>query len=299
MVVVQRVASGDSIGSVGAVKLGAMSYTHVVQPGSKVDLGRIDSSFDSGLDKESAATQLEELGKELESLQELLYAAGQNGLLIVVQGRDTAGKDGSIKRLLEYTNVQSCTVAAFKVPTPIELAHDFLWRVHSKVPAKGAVTIFNRSHYEDVLVVRVHDLVPKPVWAARYDTINGFEKLLADSGCIVLKFMLHISKEEQEQRLLAREQDVEKSWKLAVRDWKERELWDDYTRAYEDALEKCSTKEAPWHIVSADKKWFRDLAMIEAVVKALRPYKDQWLGKLEEIGVQAKAELAEYRSSVR
>jgi PPK2 family polyphosphate:nucleotide phosphotransferase len=185
-------------------------------------------------------------------------------------------------------------VAAFKVPTPIEAAHDFLWRIHQQTPAKGETVIFNRSHYEDVLVTRVHDFVPKDVWKERYETINEFEESLVESGTIVLKFFLYICKDEQKQRLLERQQDPRKAWKLSVGDWKERELWDDYIEAYEDAISKCSTKDAPWHIVPANEKWFRDLAVVEAIHDALKPYEDDWKAKLDKIGVKAKAEIDAY-----
>lgn len=274
-----------------------MDYAMRIQQGSDVDLSQIDPAFHAGLDKEEAKELTRKLGEEMAELQELLFAVGQNGLLIVFQGRDTAGKDGAINRILEFVNVQSTKVYPFKVPTSVELAHDFLWRVHQKAPAKGDIAIFNRSHYEDVLVVRVHELVPDAVWRSRYERINEFERLLADSGTIIVKFMLHISKEEQEERLLAREQDERKAWKLSVNDWKERELWDDYTKAYEEALSRCNADYAPWHIVPANKKWFRDLAVAQAIVEALRPYREPWMRRLAEIGEKAKAELAEYRSN--
>src|SRR5262245_2554977 len=188
-------------------------------------------------------------------------------------------------------------VASFKVPTEKELAHDFLWRVHQHTPAKGEITIFNRSHYEDVLVTRVHHLTPQRVWRARYDHINAFEKLLADSGALILKFYLHISKEEQEERLLEREQDRTKYWKLSVGDWKERAYWNAYTRAYEDAINRCSAPRAPWFIVPADKKWFRNLAVAEAIVAALKPFEKQWLKKLDDVGRREKALIEEFRNA--
>jgi len=266
-----------------------------MHPGDSVNLSKIDPADDCGLDREKAEQRCVELGNELTDLQELLYAAGKHGLLIVLQGRDTAGKDGTIRHLLKYMNAQGSAIAPFKVPTPKELAHDFLWRVHQVTPGRGETVIFNRSHYEDVLVVRVHDLAPNDVWKARYDHINKFEQLLVDSNIIVVKFMLHISKDEQEQRLIEREQDAEKAWKLSVGDWRERELWDQYTEAYEDALEKCN-KPCPWHVVPADKKWFRNLAVTETLVETLRPYKQGWKDHLAEIGVKAKAELELYRN---
>ncbi len=217
---------------------------------------------------------------------------------MVFQGRDAAGKDGAINKVLEYVNVQSCRATYFKVPTAEEIAHDFLWRVHKQTPELGGITLFNRSHYEDVLVVRVHDLVSQPVWERRYDQINAFEELVASANTVILKFYLHISKEEQEQRLLAREQDPIKAWKLNAGDWKERELWDEYTEAYEDALSKCSTDVAPWQIIPANRKWFRDLAVAEAIRDALLPFRQGWDDHMEVVGQKAKAELAEYRNSL-
>lgn len=279
-----------------ATKLSLMPLTKRIEPGKPVELSKIDPDDDAGLSKEEAEERTRALGEELTELQELLFAAGQHGLLIVLQGRDTAGKDGTIRHLLNYMNAQGTAIAPFKVPTPKEIAHDFLWRVHQVTPGRGESVIFNRSHYEDVLVVRVHDIAPKEVWSKRYEHINRFERLLTDSNTIVLKFMLHISKEEQEERLLAREQETEKAWKLAVRDWQEREFWDAYTEAYEDALAKCSTEHAPWHVVPADKKWFRNLAITETIVEALRPYRNGWMDRLEAIGEKAKAELAAFRA---
>jgi PPK2 family polyphosphate:nucleotide phosphotransferase len=229
-------------------------------------------------------------------LFDLLFYAGKHSLLIVLQGRDTSGKDGTIRSLLSYSNAQSCRVIPFKVPTPEEVAHDFLWRVHQQTPGRGSIAIFNRSHYEDVLVARVHKLVPDPVWKRRYDHIDNFERLLLDADTILLKFYLHISRDEQEQRLLEREKETEKAWKLNVGDWKERELWDDYTRAYEDALNKCASPDAPWYVIPANHKWFRNLAVTEAVVTALQPYRKEWLAHLDRIGAAAKAELEAYRA---
>jgi PPK2 family polyphosphate:nucleotide phosphotransferase len=272
-----------------------MAYAHRVE--EKIDLAKIDSRKDGGLTEDEAKLKTAELGEKLEELQELLYAAGTHSLLIVLQGRDTAGKDGAIKKLSQFVNVLGVQVTGFKVPTPEEAAHDFLWRVHKHAPAKGQIAIFNRSHYEDVLVVRVHGYAPKEVWSKRYDQINEFEQLLARNDTIVVKFCLHISKEEQEERLLAREQAPEKAWKLGVGDWKEREFWDDYTEAYSDALTKCSPKHAPWYVISAEHKWFRDLAIMETLVDALEPYEKGWKERLAEMGKKAKAELEEYRRS--
>jgi len=274
-----------------------MPYAHVVKPGSKVKLADIDPSYHDGLSEEEALTKIQEIGSRLSGLQELLYASHVNSLLIVLQGRDTSGKDGSIRRILSYSNVQSTRVIPFKVPTELEASHDFLWRIHSAAPGKGDLTIFNRSHYEDVVVVRVHELAPKHVWKKRYDQINDFEELLMENGTIVLKFYLHISKDEQKQRLLAREADPKKYWKLEVGDWKERELWGEYTDAYEDALEKCSTDHAPWRIVPANHKWFRDLAIAEAIEHALKPHESAWMESLKERGEREKKAIDEYRKN--
>jgi PPK2 family polyphosphate:nucleotide phosphotransferase len=273
-----------------------MNYAHRIDGKKRVHLKEYDPEERRGLTKEEAQEKTEELSRELNELDDLLFAAGQQSMLIILQGRDTSGKDGAIRHLLNIVNVQSCRVVPFKVPTPIELAHDFLWRIHAETPPRGAMHIFNRSHYEDVLVVRVHNLVPEAVWRKRYDHINAFERLLVDSGTILLKFYLHISKEEQEKRLLEREKETEKAWKLSVGDWKERELWDRYTEAYEEALTRCSSPEIPWHIVPANNKWFRDLAITEQVVEALRPYRKPWMEHLSKIGETAKRELMEYRA---
>jgi PPK2 family polyphosphate:nucleotide phosphotransferase len=272
-----------------------MAYAYIVKPDSSVSLNDFDPAEHGGLKKEEAEALHAELGKKVEDLQELMYAASKNSLLIVLQGIDTSGKDGSVRSILNYVNVQSCRVESFKQPTPLEASHDFLWRIHAKAPGAGGMTIFNRSHYEDVLVVRVHDLVPKSIWKRRYEQINQFEQMLADSGTIILKFFLHISKDEQQARLLAREDDADKSWKLSVADWSERELWKEYEKAYADALEKCSTNVAPWHVIPANHKWFRDLAIMQAIERAMKPYKEEWHDHLKKIGVERKKELEAYR----
>jgi PPK2 family polyphosphate:nucleotide phosphotransferase len=270
----------------------------VVACGQKVDLADISTKAPKDLDKEQSEKDLQELVAELGELEDLLYYAGKQSVLIVLQGMDTSGKDGTIRFLLDGFNGQSNRVASFKVPTPEELAHDFLWRVHQETPGKGELVIFNRSHYEDVLVVRVHDFVPREVWSKRYQHIRNFEQNLLDSNTIILKFFLHISKDEQEERLLAREQEVEKAWKLSAGDWKERQFWNDYQSAYADALSECGTKSAPWIVVPADQKWYRNLVVAQAVADALRPYKASWLASLEKVGNEAKAELAEYKASL-
>jgi PPK2 family polyphosphate:nucleotide phosphotransferase len=239
--------------------------------------------------------KLAELSKELEDLQELLYAAGEKALLVVLQGRDTAGKDGTLAAIAGAMNPVGTRVASFKVPSPEEVRHDFLWRIHQQVPEKGQVVFFNRSHYEDVLVVRVHGLAPKAVWERRFAHINHFEQLLHDSGVIVVKFYLHISKDEQKERLLSREEEPEKAWKLNPGDWEERKLWDDYTEAYQDALGKCASEQAPWYIVPADQKWYRNVVIAETLVDILKPYRASWEKKLAEIGKTQKAAIQAMR----
>jgi PPK2 family polyphosphate:nucleotide phosphotransferase len=216
---------------------------------------------------------------------------------VVLQGMDAAGKDGAIKHVVGALNPRGVHVVSFGVPTPEEREHDFLWRVHRHAPRLGEFSIFNRSHYEDVLVARVHDLVPKAVWKERFDHINGFEELLAEHGTILLKFFLHISKKEQEKRLLEREKDPSTAWKLNVNDWKERERWGEYTDAYEDAMERCSTRFAPWYVVPADAKWYRNLVIAEAIVEAMRPHEKAWIEKLDADGAEGRRELAEYRKA--
>jgi PPK2 family polyphosphate:nucleotide phosphotransferase len=272
-----------------------MGYAHRVKGKHKIRLKDFDPGEDAGLKPREAEQKTARLLEELSELQELLYAARQQSVLVILQGRDTSGKDGTIRHVAGPLDSQGCTVASFKVPTEEELAHDYLWRVHARTPPAGHIQIFNRSHYEDVLVARVHKLVPKKVWRSRYEHINAFERLLADSSTIILKFYLHISKEEQERRLLKREKDAIKAWKLSVGDWKEREYWDDYTGAYEDALNRCSTAYAPWYVVPADKKWFRNLAVAETLRDALTPYREGWVERLEEVGRGARKEIEEYR----
>jgi PPK2 family polyphosphate:nucleotide phosphotransferase len=274
-----------------------MPYAHKIAPGKKVKLADYDPADTAGLDKEAGKGRFAELNAELDGLQEQLYAAGAQAVLIVLQGMDTAGKDGAIRHVLQNVDPQGCRVESFKVPTEEELAHDFLWRVHKVAPRRGMIGVFNRSHYEDVLVVRVHNLVPKHVWRARYEQINGFEALLAANHTIILKFFLHISQGEQEQRLLEREQDVTKAWKLSAGDWQERKLWDEYQAAYEDALAKCSTEAAPWYIVPANKKWFRDLAVSEVLVDTLRTHQPAWRAALDTMAQERLAELKRMRAS--
>ena len=272
-----------------------MGYAHQVTGRRKIKLKDFDPDDDDGLERAEAEEKSAQLIAQLVELQELLYAARQTSVLIVLQGRDTSGKDGAIGHVTGPLNAQGCDVASFKVPTEEELAHDFLWRVHAQTPARGHIRIFNRSHYEDVLVARVRKLVPEQVWRARYEHINHFEQLLADADTVILKFYLHISKAEQEKRLLEREQDRTKFWKLSVGDWQEREYWNAYTKAYEDAINRCSTASAPWHIVPANKKWFRNLAVAEAIVEALKPYRKKWLERLDKLGQEEMAKITAFR----
>jgi PPK2 family polyphosphate:nucleotide phosphotransferase len=272
-----------------------MGYAYRLDGSRRIKLKDFNPGADGGLRREEAEAKLAQLSAELTELQELLYAASQTAVLIVLQGRDTSGKDGTIRAVMGPLNSLGCEVASFKVPTAPELAHDFLWRIHAHTPARGEIKIFNRSHYEDVLVARVHRLAPARVWRARYEHINGFERLLADAHTVILKFYLHISEAEQEERLRAREQDAAKFWKLSVGDWQEREHWNAYTAAYEDALNRCSAPHAPWFIVPANKKWFRNLAVAEAVVESLKPYRRSWRRSLEEVGRRELAKIAEFR----
>src|SRR5919108_770408 len=263
--------------------------------GAKVRLDDISTRPPKKTQKAEAHARFDELNDELFTLQDLMWGAKTHSLLIVLQGRDGAGKDGTVKHVVGGLNPRGVSVISFGVPSEEELRHDFLWRVHLRTPRLGEVSIFNRSHYEDVLVVRVHDLVKKSVWKARYAHINDFESVLAEQGCIILKFFLHISPEEQEQRLLAREKDPIDAWKLNVQDWKDRELWEDFTEAYEDALSQCAAPHAPWIVVPADAKWFRNFAVADAVTRALRPYRKKWMETLEEEGKVRRAELSAWR----
>jgi PPK2 family polyphosphate:nucleotide phosphotransferase len=243
---------------------------YLVKPGKKVKLSKLDTS-DKGKFKDKAEAQeaSEKNLHKLKDLQDVLYAQAQHALLIVLQAMDAGGKDGTIDHVFSGVNPQGCQVTSFKAPTPLELSHDYLWRIHHAAPARGMIGIFNRSHYESVLVERVKDLVPKHVWQKRYDHINEFERLLADEGTVILKFFLHISEDEQKQRLEARLHDPAKNWKFDAKDLEERRHWDAYIEAYEDALEKCSTEYAPWYIVPADHKWYRNWVISDTIVRTL------------------------------
>ena len=243
-----------------------------IKPGSAVDLSTFDPNDKSlfPMDKTEGKAHLLKLNEELEALQELLYAEGKHKLLIVLQAMDTGGKDGTIRHVFEGVNTQGVKVASFKVPTEEELAHDYLWRVHKHTPGKGEIVIFNRSHYEDVLVVRVHKLVPEEVWSRRYEHIRAFEGTLADEGTTILKFYLHIDLDEQKERLQARLDEPHKNWKFSKGDLEERKLWDQYMAAFEDALGKTSTEDAPWYVIPANRKWYRNLVISSIIIDKLK-----------------------------
>jgi PPK2 family polyphosphate:nucleotide phosphotransferase len=241
-----------------------------IEPGKKVDLSHWPTDETSPFkDKEQAKPAIKKNLNRLIELQELLYASGSHSVLIVLQAMDAGGKDGAISHVFSGVNPQGCNVTSFKVPSHLELAHDYLWRYHMACPLKGMMEIFNRSHYESVLVERVHKLVPKDVWSRRFDQINQFERMLTAENTLILKFFLHISKAEQKKRLEARLEDKTKHWKFNPLDLAERKRWDDYTEAFEDALRYCSTEESPWHVVPSDHKWFRNWVLSDTIVRAM------------------------------
>ena len=257
---------------------GYMEIPFMVKPGMNVNLQDNDKlckhefspEYTANYEKKGETKKpLKKLHKRMLKLQELLYAESQRALLIILQGMDTCGKDGTIRKVMAGVNVQGCDVVNFKVPTVDELRRDFLWRAHKVVPHKGKIGIFNRSHYEDVLVVRVHELVPAAVWQQRYQQINDFERMLVENGTVVLKFFLNISKDEQKERLESRINDPLKHWKITDADIRERAYWDDYMQAYEAVLQNCSTDYAPWFIIPANKKWYRNIVITERIVETL------------------------------
>jgi len=247
-----------------------------IAPGSKVRLETVDANATHGRAKARATGQLQKGLDRLTDLQDRLWAESKHPVLIVLQGIDAAGKDGTVRHVMTAFNPMGCLVTSWKAPTPIELAHDYLWRIHQRTPGKGEISIFNRSHYEDVLVVRVHELVPKDVWSKRYDQINEFERLLTTSGTTILKFFLWIDRDEQRARFQARLDDPDKRWKFRVRDLEERKLWDSYVAAFEDMLERCSTADAPWYLVPSNRKWFRNLAVADIVADVLDDLKPEY-----------------------
>ena len=275
-----------------------MQLAWKVDEGSKVKLKKYDpDAVEKHLDRTLIAAEMETLSEELGELQQLLAAAQYHSLLIVLQGMDTSGKDGTIRHVMAHVNPLGCEVRSFKGPTTRDRTHDFLWRVHRVVPGRGMISIFNRSHYEDVLVVRVHDLVPEKVWRRRYAAINHFEHLLSQNDTIILKFYLHISNDEQERRLLARQEEQTKAWKLSSADWAERNYWDAYQEAYGEALARCSTEEAPWYIVPANHKWYRDVLVARTLVSTLRPYKKEWEAQLVARGERELARIGQVQQA--
>jgi len=267
-----------------------MKHPIPVTPGSEVHLGDFDADDTGGIQSKKDA--LKELDENIEALADLsyrLYAESRRSLLLVLQGMDTAGKDGTIRHVMRGFNPQNCQVTSFKQPSIEELNHDFLWRISRALPRKGCVGIFNRSHYEDVLIVRVHQLVPEEEWKSRYERINAFEKLVTSGGTTLIKMFLHIGKEEQRKRLQARLDDPKKHWKFSRDDLKERGFWHDYQRAYEDALTRCSAKHAPWHVVPANRRWYRNLLVsriLRATLEQMDPHfpapEEDWEGVVVE-----------------
>jgi PPK2 family polyphosphate:nucleotide phosphotransferase len=256
-----------------------------VPPGTRIPLGDEDARLpdDAVPAKSDLRDELDRLTARLDALQRALHAEGSRALLVVLQGRDASGKDGTLRKVFGPLNPFGVTATSFKVPTDLELRHDFLWRVHAAAPARGAIGIFNRSHYEDVLVVRVRGLAPESVWRPRYEQINLFERILVENGTVILKFMLHISRREQQERLLARLEDPEKYWKFNAGDLKERELWDEYTVAYQEMLQRTSTPLAPWYLVPADGKRVRDVMVARVVTDTLEHMNPRYPGPPPEL----------------
>ncbi|MGI9017727.1 MAG: polyphosphate kinase 2 family protein [Euzebya sp.] len=260
--------------------------THRIDPGAQVDLASIDTRNTAAWegDKDQGKLLVQELNASLEALQEQLYAQGTHRVLVVLQATDTGGKDSTIKHVFNGVNPQGVKVASFKRPTEQELAHDYLWRVHSQVPGNGQITIFNRSHYEDVLVVRVHDLVPESRWRRRYHHIREFEELLSDEGTRIVKFFLHISKDEQAQRLQDRLESPHKHWKFERGDLVERARWDEYQAAFTEAIQQTTTDRSPWYIVPADRKWYRNMVISQVLVNLLDSLDLRWPEPEEGLG---------------
>ena len=248
---------------------------YLVSGKNKIHLKDFDPNDSSEFNgkKKAGEEALIEINKEIETLQEQMFAEGKRRLIVLVQAMDTAGKDGIIRHVFEGVNPSGVRVAAFKAPSAVELSHDYLWRVHAQTPGKGEIVIFNRSHYEDVLVVRVRNLAPKEVWSKRYDHIKNFEKILTDEGTTILKLFLNIDLQEQAQRFLARVEDPTKTWKFNPGDLEERKLWPQYMEAYEDVLNKTSTDYAPWYVIPSNKKWYRNLLVANILRDTLKGFK--------------------------
>jgi PPK2 family polyphosphate:nucleotide phosphotransferase len=246
------------------------------EPGAKFKISQFKTDDTHGISKGHASRSMASQVEKLSALHDLLYAEHKRALLIILQGMDAAGKDGTIKHVMSGVNPQGCSVTSFKQPNVAELDHDFLWRIHAAVPGKGNIGIFNRSQYEDVLIARVHNLVPADVWKQRYGEINNFEKILTRNNVHILKFFLHMSSDEQRKRFDARQADPRKNWKASAADFKERKYWNQYQEAYQDAIAKCSTTEAPWYVIPSDHKWFRNFAVAEVIVETLESFKMQY-----------------------
>jgi PPK2 family polyphosphate:nucleotide phosphotransferase len=273
------------------------SLAYPIAPESTVHLADYPTDAKGGLDKDTGQQQMAPLLAELEELQYLMWGAQTHALLVVIQGRDGAGKDSVINHVLSAIDPQGLKITGFKVPSAEEAAHDFLWRVHAAAPGRGIVGVYNRSHYEQVLVVKVHALAPSEQIEAAYGLINDYERLLTSTNTLVVKCYLHLSKDEQKQRLLDREKDVSKAWKLNPGDWDERRYWDDYTAAYEAALTRCNPPSAPWYVVPADHKWAAHLAIAQVLTDTLRPYKQGWLDNLTTLQQKMLGELAKVKKA--
>ena len=269
-----RKRTGKSTGKKAETKARKLSRRDIpdalrVPPGSKFKLKDVDAERDFGWDKDKAAAATADNRNRMEELQYRMYADGRFGMLVAIQAIDGGGKDSTIRRVLSAFNPQGCTVTAFKAPSADELKHDFLWRIHKAAPPRGSVAVFNRSHYEDVLIVRVNDLVPRAVWERRYNQINEFERILAECDTRIVKIFLHVSKEEQRQRFQDRLDDRKKNWKFDLGDLEKRTQWDAYNEAFEAMLQKCSTAHAPWYVIPANRKWFRDFAVSQILIYEL------------------------------
>jgi len=256
----------------------------LVKPGSTIKLKERNPADSGGLKKEDTASIVADYQRRMCELQGLLYAASDQALLIILQGIDTSGKDGTTNHVLAAVNVTGCRIVGFKQPSAEELAHDYLWRIHQQLPRRGELVVFNRSHYESVLVERVRKLVPEERWRARYAEINNFEQMLTNEGTIILKFFLHISKAEQERRLRERMTDPAKRWKVAPSDWAERAYWDTYQSAFEEMVNQTSSPHAPWYVIPADKKWYRNYLVGKLVVSQLEQYRPRWQAALDRRG---------------
>ena len=264
--------------------MGDIRSALLVKPGEPFHLSKIDPESTPGCkDKEEGLARFQKNIDRLSALQYLLYADGKRSLLAVLQGIDAGGKDGTIRKVMSGLNPQGVTVTSFKAPAGVEMEHDYLWRVHKAMPRKGQMGIFNRSHYEDVLIVRVHNLVPKEVWQKRYEQINQFEEMIAESGTQIVKFFLYISKDEQKKRFEERIQDPEKNWKFSLGDLEERKYWNDYMEALEVATAKCSKSHAPWYVIPANRKWYRNLAVSEILRETLEEMKLQLPSPIAEL----------------